>query len=166
MALSWGHINVNVRDLDRSIAFYKLLGFSVHRPDIPYLGLESRQQRGMPATAAAALEVPAATVGRACIMSPAGGGFPKIDLTEWAKDAPSRSPAANADAVGIVRLCFLTADLAALHGTLSAQGVHFVTPPQPMKDGMARMCVCRDPDGNLVEVLEVVRSRWPARSRV
>ena len=40
LALQWRHINVTVRDLGRSIAFYETLGFEVDRPAIPYLNLE------------------------------------------------------------------------------------------------------------------------------
>lgn len=36
--LVWGHINVNVSNLERSIAFYELLGFELYREGISYLG--------------------------------------------------------------------------------------------------------------------------------
>ena len=35
----WGHVNVNVSNLERSIAFYEKLGFESYRPDITYLDL-------------------------------------------------------------------------------------------------------------------------------
>ena len=37
----WGHININVADLDLSISFYEELGFEIFMPGIPYLGLEA-----------------------------------------------------------------------------------------------------------------------------
>ena len=40
LAVQWRHINVNVSDLDRSIAYYETLGFEVYRPAILYLNLE------------------------------------------------------------------------------------------------------------------------------
>ena len=39
-SLNWGHINVNVANLERSIAFYQKLGFEVFIPAIPYIGLD------------------------------------------------------------------------------------------------------------------------------
>ena len=36
---TWGHININVSNLERSIEFYEKLGFEVFMPEIPYLGL-------------------------------------------------------------------------------------------------------------------------------
>jgi predicted lactoylglutathione lyase len=38
---TWGHININVSNLERSIEFYEKLGFEVFIPSIPYLGLKS-----------------------------------------------------------------------------------------------------------------------------
>ena len=32
---SWGHININVQNLDQSIAFYRKLGFEVFIPGVP-----------------------------------------------------------------------------------------------------------------------------------
>lgn len=37
--LGWGHINVNVSNLNASIEFYEKLGFEAFIPAIPYLGL-------------------------------------------------------------------------------------------------------------------------------
>ena len=37
--LSWGHVNLNVVDLERSIEFYARLGFVEFLPGIAYLGI-------------------------------------------------------------------------------------------------------------------------------
>ena len=39
LQFTWGHVNVNVSNLERSIAFYEKLGFESFRPGIPYLDL-------------------------------------------------------------------------------------------------------------------------------
>ena len=44
----WGHININVANLDLSTSFYEKLGFELFRPDIPYLSLEAKEARAMP----------------------------------------------------------------------------------------------------------------------
>ena len=54
----WGHININVRDLDQSIAFYEKLGFTVFLPGIPYLGLSRESgQSDLPDPCAIALGI-------------------------------------------------------------------------------------------------------------
>ena len=44
LKLAWGHININVSNLERSIAFYQHLGFQVFIPAIPYLGLTTQAE--------------------------------------------------------------------------------------------------------------------------
>ena len=41
----WGHININVSDLDASVGFYEKLGFEVFIPGIPYLNLSIDHKR-------------------------------------------------------------------------------------------------------------------------
>ena len=118
--LSWGHININVSDLDRSIAFYEKLGFSLLIPGIPYLGIGKDTGTEIPADQSKALDVPSGTTARACIMQ-LDDGFPKIDLTEYAKDSPQA--AAVNDDLGIVRLCLGTQNLAQDYELLKSAGV-------------------------------------------
>ena len=124
---SWGHINVNVRDLDASVAFYEKLGFEPFLPGIPYLGLHSAQQSTVDAGSAEALGLPKSTQGRACIMQ-LDDGFPKLDLTEFA-DLAQRDPLENKD-LGVVRICLVSEDLAADYQALIDKGVEFLSPPQ------------------------------------
>ena len=154
----WGHININVKDLDASVGFYQKLGFGVFIPGIPYLDLNTEQPNAMPADAAAALGVPPGTVGRACIMQ-LNTGFPKIDLTELA-GIEQREPLQNSDR-GLVRLCLVSQDLAADYEHLKSQGVEFLSPPETCHQRMADLATCRDPDGTLIELLQVHLDRWP-----
>ena len=157
-SLSWGHININVSNLDASIAFYQKLGFSVLLPGIPYLGLEASAVSGpVPESAAVALDIPATSRGRACIMQ-LDDGFPKLDLTEWS-DMEQRSPPGNAD-LGLVRFCMGSQHLAQDHATLLEQGVTFLSAPQPTLDGKADIAVCVDPDGTLIELIELHLDKW------
>ena len=154
----WGHINVNVADLDLSITFYEKLGFELFRPSIPYLGLEAKEARAMPEAIAQALAVPLSTKGRACIMQ-LGKGLPKLDLTEFS-NSDTRPPLRNQDH-GIVRLCLATKDLHAAYLQLTADGVEFLAPPTQCSERMAEVAVCKDPDGTLIELLQVHLDRWP-----
>ena len=155
----WGHININVSNLDRSVAFYRQLGFEPFLPGIPYLNLEQRDAAAMDAASADALGLPQAVRGRACIMQ-LDDGFPKIDLTELA-EVEQRQPLQNKD-LGVVRLCLVSADLAADYRHLTAAGVPFLSPPRTCHQRLAEVATCVDPDGTLIELLQVHLERWPA----
>jgi len=155
----WGHINVNVGHLERSIEFYEKLGVELLMPGIPYLGLTSDTDASViPAQSASALGLPGGTRGRACIMQ-LDSGFPKLDLTEV--DVTSQAtPLTNRD-LGLVRLCLVSRDLQGDYARLSEWGVEFLSPPVECVDRLADMAVCVDPDGTLIELLQVYLDRWP-----
>ena len=158
--LGWGHININVSNLDRSIEFYEKIGFEMLIPAIPYLGLTAEAGiTAMPEASARALGLTAETRGRACIMQ-LDSGFPKIDLTEFA-DTAQEKPLTNAD-LGLVRLCLVSQNLQEDYARLIEQGVEFLSAPQPGKDGLADVATCVDPDGTLIELLQVYLEKWPS----
>ena len=154
----WGHININVADLDLSISFYEELGFEIFMSGIPYLGLEAEEFKEMPTPMAEALGVPFGTKGRSCIMQ-LDKGLPKLDLTEFSAPKP-HPPLRNQD-TGIVRLCLASKDLQADYEQLAAKGVEFLAPPSLCAERMAEIAVCKDPDGTLIELLQVHLDRWP-----
>jgi catechol 2,3-dioxygenase-like lactoylglutathione lyase family enzyme len=155
--LSWGHININVSDLDTSIAFYEKLGFSLLIPGVPYLGIGKDSGTEIPPKQSKALDVPSGKTARACIMQ-LDDGFPKIDLTEYAKDSP-QAPAVNDD-LGIVRLCLATQNLAQDYELLKSAGVEFLSEPTEGVGELAEIAICRDPDGTLIELIELHLEKW------
>ncbi|HCD27654.1 MAG TPA: VOC family protein [Gammaproteobacteria bacterium] len=157
LKLSWGHININVSDLDRSIAFYKKLGFSLLIPGVPYLGIRKDSRSEIPAEQRNALGVPSGTTARACIMQ-LDHSFPKIDLTEYAKDSPQA--AAFNDDLGIVRICLGTQNVAQDYEHLKSAGVEFLSEPTGGVGGLADIAICRDPDGTLIELIEIHLEKW------
>ena len=155
--LSWGHININVSDLDTSIAFYEKLGFTLLIPGVPYLGIEKDATLKIPAKQGAALNVAEGATARACIMQ-LDDGFPKIDLTEYTKDSPQGAGAS--DDLGLVRLCLATQDLTMDHALLTEAGVEFLSEPTAGVGGLADIAICRDPDGTLIELIEIHLEKW------
>ena len=156
--LAWGHININVSNLEQSIAFYEKLGFQQFIPAIPYLGLSAKKESvALPQTSACALGVAKNTRGRACIMQ-LDDGFPKLDLTEFDIEQQNK-PLSNGD-LGLVRICLASQNLKQTYEQLCAQGIEFISPPQRDDGGLADIAVCRDPDGTLIELLQVYLENW------
>jgi len=154
---AWGHININVKDLDASMAFYQTLGFSVFLPGIPYLKLSVGERAEVPQELCQAMGWPAQTNGRACIMQ-IDDGFPKIDLTELT-DLEQREPLGNAHR-GLVRICLTSQDLQQDYEYLVGKGVTFLNSPKPCAHRLADVATCVDPDGTLIELLQVYLERW------
>ena len=158
--LAWGHINVNVRDLDRSIAFYEKLGFEIFIPGIPYLDLRQGEElRALPDAGASALGLEAGRAGRACIMQ-LGDGFPKLDLTQLDEGSPESGGPLETRDRGIVRLCLASGDLAADYERLREAGVEFVSAPITQTGGLADVAVCLDPDGTMIELIQIRLEKW------
>lgn len=157
-SFGWGHININVANLDRSIAFYQQLGFEVFIPAIPYLALDaSPDQTPLSDDVAAVLGIQQGAKGRACIMQ-LDDGFPKIDLTELT-GVDQGTPLTNSDR-GLVRICLATEDLERDVKRLKANGVEFLSEPKSGHAELADIAVCKDPDGTLIELLQVYLDRW------
>ena len=155
--LGWGHININVCNLDDSIAFYEKLGFQVFLPGIPYLGMSKDELQPLGEHISTALGIDTTSHGRACIMQ-LDDGFPKIDLTEFS-GLTQNPPLTNADR-GLVRICLTSKDLRADVARLKAAGVDFISDIQPGHQQLGDIAVCTDPDGTLIELLEVYIERW------
>ena len=157
--LSWGHINVNVTRLEDSVAFYELLGFTVLMPGIPYLKLNQTKPEILNPEAAAALNLPLETRGRACIMQ-LNRGFPKLDLTEWGAAERETATALHNQDTGIVRMCLASENLDKDYRELLAAGVRFLSEPKQTEEGKADIAICQDPDGSLIEIIQIYPEKW------
>ena len=158
-SLSWGHVNLNVSDLERSIAFYEQLGFGVFLPGIAYLGItRDGPPTAIPDACASALGLAPGTRASGCILG-LPGGFPMLDLTEYEGSAPGE--AATGATAGWERICLASQDLDGDVAKLRDAGVRFLTEPAEDPDGLARIAICLDPDGHRIELIQIVFERWP-----
>jgi catechol 2,3-dioxygenase-like lactoylglutathione lyase family enzyme len=61
--------------------------------------------------------------------------------------------------IGVSHVAFTVNDLEAEYERLQAKGVAFNAPPQHSPDGYAKVTFCQDPDGNLIELVEVLSEK-------
>lgn len=142
------HTVVNAKDLDESIAFYQLLGFEV---------LNDRRNVEWPDFVATLFGMKRAK-GRGVLMNlPADPEGPMLDLIEWLEPraAFAEIPVAPGTVPRII--AFRTRNVHAAHADLSAKGVRFTRDmfgPHP-ELGLVGSCCCYDPNGNLIELIEL-----------
>ena len=140
------HTVVNATDLDRSVAFYQALGFQIlnDRRNVKWpefvgrvFGLKKAQGRGV------LMNLPA---------DPAG---PMVDILEWVE--PRTTPIA-ADGYTVPRIiAFRVKNVRAAYDDLKARGVELTqfVEPEPRDLGVIGVFCARDPDGTLIEMIEL-----------
>jgi glyoxylase I family protein len=138
------HINVNVTDLERSVAFYESLGFT-RTTDF---ALTAEQA----ADTCAAFALPPTAFRGAILALGTDANATFVDLIEWA-DRVERKPA-PVNATGPARIAISTPDAKVMLARLEALDIPLLGPPCRMSaDGehfYVLFCV-RDPDGTLLE---------------
>jgi len=85
---------------------------------------------------------------------------PDGSMIELLKDAnhPMQSPAANAlYNRGIRHVAFTVADVEQSWRVLKEEGCEVLSDPVTSPDGKARLFFARDPEGNLLEIVQVVK---------
>jgi catechol 2,3-dioxygenase-like lactoylglutathione lyase family enzyme len=144
------HANICVRDLDKTIPFYEMLGFEVFADQI--FGEGARTWVG--------LGLPQGRTFRAVFMKiPGDKPVPFLDIIQFLDPPTAGAPYPTLYNVGICRLCFEVEDIDAAAATLQAKGVEFVGPVTPYEiaygvkpQGVEARFLCfKDPDGNVME---------------
>lgn len=139
------HAGIVVEDLERSLTFYRDL-----------LGLEVRARAD---EAGAHLDAMLGLDGvRVTTVKLAGSDGPTlVELLRFEAPAtPPRRPLAT-NTPGPTHIAFTVDDLEGLWRRLDAAGIVFLAPPQSSPDGRVRVTYCRDPEGNFVELVEMVK---------
>jgi catechol 2,3-dioxygenase-like lactoylglutathione lyase family enzyme len=142
------HTVVNCRDLDESVAFYRLLGFEV---------LNDRRGVVWPDFVASIFGMRRAKGRGVLMVLPADPHGPMIDLIDWLEPkARFPDPAQAPDEVPRI-IAFRTQDVHQAHRELTAKGVRFTRDVYvPEEDlGLVGSCCCYDPNGNLIELIEL-----------
>jgi len=142
------HTVVNVSDLDASVAFYRLLGFDV---------LNDRRDVVWPDFVATIFGMRRAKGRGVLMVLPSDPNGPMIDLIEWVEPkAEFSDPATAPDRVPRI-IAFRVKNVNQAYADLKARGVRFArdvfVPEQPL--GIVGSVCCYDPDGVLIELIEL-----------
>ena len=140
------HVNINVTDIFRSLAFYEALGFTVmhvfgqRRGEASWTPMEMRGRRCRGAVLSLGDHPRAAT---------------KIELLEWMHPKARPAPARDETQAGVARVALRTRNLVAFTEKLRAAGIEFESEPIEIDVvGASRFVLFRDPDGTLLELIE------------
>ncbi|MGE0826223.1 MAG: VOC family protein [Candidatus Binatia bacterium] len=145
------HTAISTGDIERSLRFYRdLLGFTEVFSSSWEVGSQVTDQIvGLKDSSARVVMLRA---GNAC-----------VELFQYATPSPKvadpRRPVCDH---GITHLCLQVSDIDAEYERLKAAGMTFHCPPQTAGKDL-RVTYGRDPDGNVVELLEVTTRESPMR---
>ena len=136
------HVGIVVQDLEQAIHFYQeLLGLEV---------VQRSEESGPFLDDLLGLESTRATT----VKMSAADGPTLVELLKF-HSHPDNRRAARPYSLGPTHVAFTVKNLQQRFERLRAQGIPFTTPPKPSPDGQALVTFCRDPEGNLIELVEV-----------
>lgn len=139
------HCNVNCTNLERSLEFYKMLGFKVV--------LDFSDGMSSDAMAKAFAMAQAQLRGVHLVM----GNDPaavRIDLVEFQEPKTEGKPYPYLYHTGIARLCLRTNNINRVYEELKAKGVNFFSEPQNLPGTNVSIVCLTDPDNTVLELLE------------
>jgi glyoxylase I family protein len=143
------HININCSNLDRSIAFYEMLGFTK--------ALEMETYSGDADESYEALGINGKVAHRGPVVLFLGDDprQTRLDLMQWLEPSSPSPEARSPQMLGVPRIALWTKDIDGLYHRIGGR-IEFVTPPVgPFENRAIQSIACvRDPDGLLVELLE------------
>lgn len=148
------HINVNCRDFDRSLAFYRLIGFEVilDFDDAPGSRLSFGEAGLGPI-----LGLPGDCAGRAALLALSDDRrATRLDLIEWKAPLVPARPRENLAQPGVARICLKTSDADAVHERLTAAGHRAYGPPTRIALGgsLLKVFCVEDPDAVVIEFMQ------------
>jgi catechol 2,3-dioxygenase-like lactoylglutathione lyase family enzyme len=140
------HVNINVSDIERSVEFYRLLGFELMHvlADEPTDDVRQLMHFGGRTTRGAVM-----SLGDDPLTST------KVELLEPVDPPAEPQGVLPENRVGFSRLALRTKDLIPFYEKLKAAGVEFLSEPIEIDVvGAKRYVLFRDPDGTLLELIE------------
>lgn len=139
------HFNINCTNLERSMAFYELLGFKVIMDFRE--GMKSQEM-------ADAFGLPVADVRGVHLRVGDNEEATRIDLLEFVAPPPQGHPYAALNYTGVARVCLKTKGIWKVYENLKAKGVKFLSEPKRLPGTEVTIVCFKDPDGTFLELLE------------
>jgi catechol 2,3-dioxygenase-like lactoylglutathione lyase family enzyme len=147
------HTGIVVSDMGRSLPFYRdLLGMEVwadFRDSSPY--------------AQAVTRVPDANIWMIKLKAQDGVSIELLQYLSHPQAGPAPRRACD---VGINHIALQVDDLDALYERLKAHDIVFHAPPAISPDGGAKVTYCRDPEGVIIELVEILQKSPEPPSRL
>jgi glyoxylase I family protein len=146
------HININCTNLERSLEFYKMLGFR----EVVDFGEGGSPEMGK------GLRMPPDSRARARLLKIGDDPYcSHIDLIEWINPRSDKPPYEKLNNLGIARVCFYSKDLEKDLEELRAKGVSIFSEPATIKyrGGQSSVVCFEDPDGTILELVQFRKTR-------
>jgi len=142
------HTVVNARNLDESVAFYRLLGFDV---------LDDRRHVEWPDFVSTIFGMKRAKGRGVLMVLPSDPNGPMIDIIQWVEPQAKFAAIPVADGEVPRIIAFRVKNVRKAHDALTAKGVRFTRELFEHPElGIIGSCCCYDPNGNLIELIELL----------
>tara|TARA_B100001123_G_scaffold227713_1_gene256239 strand:+ start:557 stop:994 length:438 start_codon:yes stop_codon:yes gene_type:complete len=138
------HTGIVVSNMERAVEFYRdVLGMTV------WADFRDDSQFVQNAT-----DVPNANIWMVKLKAEDGVS---IELLQYLSHPQEIPPPQRSCDVGCNHVALQVDDLEAMHEKLTAAGIRFHAPPAVSSDGGAKMAYCRDPEGVILELVELLK---------
>lgn len=147
MTIAVRHTGIVVKDLDKSLKFYRdLLGLKI---------VSRNEESGVFLDKILKLKKVQATTVK---LSGSDNGS-LIELLHFQFPRNLRRHSVWPQTLGLTHTAFTVKNLAAVYKKLAKARVKFTSEPQISPDGKAKVVFCQDPEGNLVELVEMLAKK-------
>lgn len=139
------HIGIAVSDMEASLTFYtRFFGLRLGNSSMES-GVKLDQILGIPNVRLRIQKLLTDT------------GDSRLELVEFLEPKHVKDVALDLTDVGITHFAITVYDIELIYKEMLKAGVPFIAHPQIEATGFAKIMFCRDPDGNLIELIEVQR---------
>jgi len=137
---TWHHVAISVKDMQKTLAFYRdLLGFEVDWDRDHYSGEMFSRVVGLPGADAHVVMLK--------------GHGARLELFQYYTPPGEERSRKNQCDTGLTHFALAVKDIHQVYERLSAAGVHFNCPPQNLRPGVWATYM-KDPEGSTIELVE------------